>query len=109
MEGISEITNKDRGLGWGDSLLLLDRKEELELWGELFFAVETVGEVDPADATIGVDGDSKGLDIVGAVGPASEVGQIELDLVPTWVREGVPSSSLMGMVQMKGFTRVVDW
>ena len=109
LEGISEITNKDIGLEVGGSLLLLDGEEELELWRELFFAVETIGEVDSADAAIGVDGDSEGLDVVGAVGPAGEVGQIELDLVPTWVRKRVPSSSLMGMVQMKGLTRVVDW
>ena len=99
-------------LGWGiwaTSLLFLDREEELELWRELLLAVEPVWEVDSTDPAIGVDGDPKSLNIVGPVSPACEVRQIELDLVPSWVRKSLPSSNLMGMVQMKGLTLVVDW
>lgn len=55
------------------SLLLLDWEEELELWWEFFLAVEPVREVNPADSTIGVDGDSQSFNVVGAVCPTSEV------------------------------------
>ena len=90
-------------------MLFLDGEEELELWGQLLLAVQPVGEVYAPDPTIGMDGHSQGLDVVGTVGPAGEVRQIELDLVPAWIRRRIPSSSLMGIVQMKGLTRVVDW
>lgn len=40
----------------------------------------------PSDAAVGVDLDPQGLDVVGAVGAASEVGEVELDLVPALVQ-----------------------
>ena len=39
--------------------LASDGEEELEFWGELVLGVETVREVDAADAAVGVDLDSK--------------------------------------------------
>jgi hypothetical protein len=45
--------------------LLLDGQEELELRWELLFAVEAVREVDAADAAVGMDLDTQGLNVVG--------------------------------------------
>ena len=66
--------------------LLLDGEVELELGGELLLAVEPVGEVDAADAAVGVDLDPQRLHVVGAVRPPGEVRQVELDLVPALVQ-----------------------
>ena len=66
--------------------LLLDGEVELELGGELLLAVEPVGEVDAADAAVGVDLDPERLHVVGAVRPPGEVRQVELDLVPALVQ-----------------------
>jgi hypothetical protein len=60
----------------------LDGEEEFELGGEFLLGVESVREVDPADAAVGVDGDPQRLDVVAAVGPAREVRKVELNLVP---------------------------
>ena len=56
------------------SLLFLDRKEELEFWGKFLLAVQPIGEVDSTDSAVGVNGDSEGLYVVGAVSSAGEVG-----------------------------------
>lgn len=86
-----------------------------------------------------MDLDAKCLDVVGAIGAAGEIGEVELDLVPPLVethtaheekkdgnkvsgakqdqttdiprsrQEGRRSWRAHGMVQMKGLTRVVDW
>ena len=66
--------------GW--SLLLLDGEEELELGRKFFLRVETIGEVDPSNAAVGVDGHPQRLYVVAAVGSAREVRKIELDLIP---------------------------
>ena len=63
-----------------------DGKEELELWGQLVLGVEAVREVDSADAAVGVDLHAQGLDVVGTIGTAREVGQVELNLVPALVQ-----------------------
>ena len=66
--------------------LLLDGEVELELCGELLLAVEPVGEVDAADAAVGVDLDPQRLHVVGAVRAPGEVRQVKLDLVPAFVQ-----------------------
>jgi hypothetical protein len=43
-------------LAWG---FAGDGQEELEFWGELVFGVESVGEVDSSNTTVGVDLHSK--------------------------------------------------
>jgi len=67
-------------------LVLLDRKEELELWRQLLFAVQAVGEVDPTDAAICMELDLQCLNVVGPVGAACEIRQVELNLIPTFVQ-----------------------
>lgn len=68
------------------SLLLLYGEEELELGREFLLAVEPIGEVNSSDPTVGVDLHAKGFYVVGAVGSASEVREVELDLVPSLVQ-----------------------
>lgn len=66
--------------------MLLDRQEKFELGRKLFLGVQTVREVDTADAAISVDLDAQGFDVVGSVSATSKVRQIELDLVPSIVQ-----------------------
>mmetsp|Transcript_84094 Transcript_84094/g.228368 ORF Transcript_84094/g.228368 Transcript_84094/m.228368 type:complete len:205 (+) Transcript_84094:81-695(+) len=69
----------------GSASLLCHRQEELELRRQLLLAIETVGEVDPANAAIRVELHTERLDVVRAVRAAREVGQVELDLVPALI------------------------
>ena len=63
-----------------------DWEEELEFWWKLIFGVEAVGEVDSSDPAVCVDLHSQRFDVVGAVGSAREVAQVELNLVPALVQ-----------------------
>mmetsp|Transcript_1197 Transcript_1197/g.3493 ORF Transcript_1197/g.3493 Transcript_1197/m.3493 type:complete len:203 (+) Transcript_1197:241-849(+) len=74
------------GASGGGTALLGNRQEELELRRQLLFAVETVREVDAADAAVRMQLHPQGLDVVRTVGAAGEVRQVELDLVPTLVQ-----------------------
>mmetsp|Transcript_28691 Transcript_28691/g.83113 ORF Transcript_28691/g.83113 Transcript_28691/m.83113 type:complete len:269 (-) Transcript_28691:399-1205(-) len=67
-------------------ILLGDGHQQTELRGKLVLGVQAVGEVDPTNATIGVDLNPQSFDVVGAVRPTGKVAQIELDLVPTLVQ-----------------------
>ena len=62
-----------------------ERTKELVLRRELLLTVETVAEVDAADATVGMNLHAEGFDVVGAIGAAREVREVELDLVPALV------------------------
>eukprot|EP00405_Crypthecodinium_cohnii_P062678 CAMPEP_0195008026 /NCGR_PEP_ID=MMETSP0326_2-20130528/8132_1 /TAXON_ID=2866 ORGANISM="Crypthecodinium cohnii, Strain Seligo" /NCGR_SAMPLE_ID=MMETSP0326_2 /ASSEMBLY_ACC=CAM_ASM_000348 /LENGTH=187 /DNA_ID=CAMNT_0040015671 /DNA_START=36 /DNA_END=595 /DNA_ORIENTATION=+ len=66
--------------------LLCHGQEQLELQRQLLLAVEAVREVDPSNAAIGVQLHPEGLDIVCAVSATSEIGQVELNLVPTLIQ-----------------------
>mmetsp|Transcript_84092 Transcript_84092/g.228361 ORF Transcript_84092/g.228361 Transcript_84092/m.228361 type:complete len:235 (+) Transcript_84092:81-785(+) len=70
----------------GSASLLCHRQEELELRRQLLLAIETVGEVDPANAAIRVELHTERLDVVRAVRAAREVGQVELNLVPAFIQ-----------------------
>ena len=59
---------------------LLDGKEEFELRRELLLGVQTVGEVDPANAAVGVDLHPQGLDVICPVCATGEVAEVELDV-----------------------------
>lgn len=67
-------------------VLLGDGQEELELRGKLLLRVEAVGEIDAADAAVGVYLHAQRLDVVRAIRAAREVRQVELDLVPAFVQ-----------------------
>jgi hypothetical protein len=56
-----------------------------------------------------MNGHPERFNVVGPVGSSREIGQIELDLIPTYIYLGIPSSSLIGIVQINGLTLVVDW
>ena len=60
-------------------------EEKLELRRQLVLSVEAIGEVDSSDSAVGVNLDTEGLNVVGTVGTTSEIGQVELDLVPALV------------------------
>ena len=60
-------------------------QEKFELWWELIFGVESIGEVNSSNSAVGVDLNSKGLYVVGSVSSSCEVGQVELNLIPALV------------------------
>eukprot|EP01139_Manchomonas_bermudensis_P020767 Amastigsp_a679711_122.p3 type:complete len:132 gc:universal Amastigsp_a679711_122:548-943(+) len=60
-------------------------QKQLVVVGELGLAVEAIGEVDATDAAVCVNLDPERFDVVGAVGAARKVREIELDLVPALV------------------------
>ena len=51
----------------------LDGEEELELLGELFFGVKSIGKVDPSDSAVGVDLHPEGFYVICSVRSAGEV------------------------------------
>lgn len=65
--------------------MFLDGKEEFELWRELFFGVETIREVNTSDSAISVNSHSKCLYVIAAICSSSEIRQIELDLIPSFI------------------------
>ena len=67
-------------------MLLLDRQEQFELWGQLLLRIETVWEINPSYSAVGVNCDSKSFNIVAAIGPSCEVWQVELNLVPSFIK-----------------------
>ncbi|GLH10067.1 Protein of unknown function [Gryllus bimaculatus] len=77
--GLIPLNKGSVGLGGAE------RHVELELGRQLVLGVEAVGEVHAAHAAVGVDLHARRLDVVGAVGAAREVRQVELDLVPAVV------------------------
>jgi hypothetical protein len=56
----------------------LNRQEKLEFRWELLFRVEPVTEVDTTNAAVGMDLDSKGLDVISAVSTTSKIRKVEL-------------------------------
>merc|ERR1712232_166396 len=67
---------------WSTSTTLLRHwQEELELRRQLLFAVKAVGEVDSANAAVGVQLHTERLNVVRTIGTPREVGEIELNLV----------------------------
>ena len=63
-----------------------DWQEELELWWQLIFSVKSVREVDSPDSAVGVDLNPQGLYVVRTIRSPREIGQVELDLVPTFIQ-----------------------
>ena len=60
-------------------------QEEFELWWQLILSVQSIGEVDSSDSAVRVDLHPQCLYVVGTVSSASEIGQVELNLVPALV------------------------
>lgn len=71
---------------FSDFTLGLYREIEFELCRELIFRVEAVCKVHPANAAVGMNLYPEGLHIVGAIGPAGEISQVELYLVPSLIQ-----------------------
>jgi len=61
-------------------------QEKLELWWELVFGVESIGEIDSSDSAVSMDLHSEGLYVVGTIGPSGKIGQVELNLIPALIK-----------------------
>ena len=61
-------------------------QEELEFWGELVLGVESIGEIDSSDSAVSMNLNSEGFYVVGTVGPSGEIRQVELNLVPPFIK-----------------------
>jgi len=68
------------------SYLLLDRKEKLELWRKFVFGVESIREINPSYATVRMDLNPKGFDVIRSISSAGEVREVKLNLVPSLVK-----------------------
>ena len=64
----------------------MKRQEKFELRGQFFFRVEPIREVDSPHSAIRMNLNSQCLNIVGAVGSSGEIREIELDLIPAFVK-----------------------
>lgn len=53
--------------------------------GELLFGVKSFSEIDSSQSAVGVDLNPQSLDISSTIGSSTEIGEIELDLVPSIV------------------------
>ena len=60
-------------------------QEEFELGRELVFGVKSIGEVDSSNSAVSVDLDSEGLNVVGTISSSGEIGQVELNLIPSFI------------------------
>ena len=63
-----------------------DWQEQFEFWRQFILGVESIREVNSSDSAVGVDLHPQRLYVVGTVSSASEIRQVELDLVPTFVQ-----------------------
>jgi len=63
-----------------------DWEEELEFGRQLVLGVEAIGEVDSSNSAVSVNLNAKGLYVVSTVGTTSEIGQVELNLIPAFVQ-----------------------
>jgi len=63
--------------------LVLNWQIKLKLGWKFVFGVESITEVDSSNSAISVNLNPQSLNVVGSVGPSSEVRQIKLNLVPS--------------------------
>ena len=61
-------------------------QEKLELWGQLILSVQSIREIDSSNSAVSMDLYSERLYVVGTVGPSCEIGQVELDLIPSLIQ-----------------------
>ena len=61
-------------------------QEQFEFWGQLVFSVESVREVNSTDSAVSMNLYSEGFDVIGSVSTSGEVREIELNLVPAFVK-----------------------
>lgn len=91
---VTKVVNIWRNLVWASLLRcndlrllwLLDGQEQFELGRQFVFRVEAIGEVNASDPTVGMNLNSQGLDVIRSIGTAGEVGQVELNLVPSFLK-----------------------
>ena len=61
-------------------------QEQFEFGRELVLGVESVREVNSSDSAVGVDLNSQGLYVVSTVSSSGEIGQVELNLIPSLIK-----------------------
>ena len=61
-------------------------QEKLELWGELVLGIESVGEVNSSNSAVSMNLNSESLYVVGTVSSSGEIGEIELNLIPSFIQ-----------------------
>ena len=61
-------------------------QEEFELGGQLVLRVQSVRKVDTPYSAVRVNLDPQRFDIISSVGPSREIGQVELNLIPSLVK-----------------------
>lgn len=64
----------------------LNGQEQFELGRQFVFGVESIGKVHPPYPAVGMDLNTERFHVVGPVGTAGEIGQVELDLIPSFVQ-----------------------
>lgn len=77
--GLTGLLSDRFGLGF------LDRQEQLEFGWQFIFGVQPIGEVHSPYPAIGMDLHPERLDVVRSVSSPGEIGQVELNLVPSFV------------------------
>jgi hypothetical protein len=66
-------------------VFLRNGTEELIVRRKFFFGIETIAEIDSSDTTVSVNLNAESFDIIGTIGTTSEIGKIELNLIPTFI------------------------
>ena len=61
-------------------------QEELELWWKFIFSVESIREVNSSNSAVSVDLNSESFYVVGTVSSSCEIGQVELNLIPSLIQ-----------------------
>ena len=66
-------------------LFLLDGEEKLELVGEFFLGVKSIGEINSSNSAVSMNLYSESLDVTGTISSSSEIRQVELNLIPSFI------------------------
>lgn len=70
----------------GTCVLLSDGEEELEFGWELFLRVQSIWKIDSTDSAVSMDLNTKSFNIVCTIGSSSEIREVELYLIPTFIQ-----------------------
>lgn len=66
--------------------LFLQRQKQLEFRRQFFFRVKSVTEINPSQPTVSVQLHPQCFNIISAISPSCKVAQIELNLIPSFVK-----------------------
>ena len=63
-----------------------DWQEQFEFWWKFVFCVKSIWEIDSSDSAVSMNLYSQGFNIVGTISSSGEIGQVELNLVPSLIK-----------------------